>query len=165
MRGLLILAFTSFICFTALGQTYSSATDTTEKVVEFITVSTPAKFPGGEDAFMKFINDNLEYPEEAIENDVMGEVWIQFDIDKKGNVENVQVVKSEIIQMETEVEEIGFLKKKKVTRKEKKVEGYDYCLGTCAANLISNSPQWEPATQRDKPVRMRYRVPIRYRIY
>jgi hypothetical protein len=164
MRGFIIAGFV-LSSLAVFAQADSSSSDSSDKVVEFITVETPARFPGGEEAFHKFIAQNLEYPKEAFENDVMGEVWIQFDVDKKGNVENVQVVKSEIIQMETEVEEIGFLKRKKVTRKEKKVEGYDYCLGTCAANLISNSPQWEPATQRDKPVRMRYRVPIRYRIY
>jgi protein TonB len=165
MRGVLILIFTSFVCLAAYGQTDSLASDTTEKVVEFITVESPARFPGGEEAFMQFINENLEYPKEAIENDVMGEVWIQFDIDKHGNVENVEVVKSEIVKMETEITKRGVFKRKKITEKEEKVEGYDYCLGTCAANLISNSPQWEPAMQRNKPVRMRYRVPIRYRIY
>lgn len=164
MRALLILVYLSLICLSTYGQTDSLATDTTEEVMEFITVESPARFPGGEEAFYKFIGKYLEYPEEAIENDVMGEVWIQFDIDKKGNVENVEVVKSNIIKMETEIVKLGFFRRKKVTRKEK-VDDYDYCLGTCAVNLISNSPQWEPAMQRDKPVRMRYRVPIRYSIY
>jgi hypothetical protein len=165
MRIVAILFFTSFISAATFGQTDSLASDTTEDIVEFITVESPARFPGGDEAFHKLIAHNLEYPKEAFENDVMGEVWIQFDIDKKGNVENVEVEKSEIVKMETEVIKLGFFRRKKVTEKEEKVEGYDYCLGTCAANLISNSPQWEPATQRGKNVSMRYRVPIRYRIY
>mgnify|MGYP001047070336 CR=1 FL=1 len=165
MRIALILCFTSVICLAAFGQTDSLASDTTEEIIEFITVESPARFPGGTEAFYEYISKNLEYPKEAFENDIMGEVWIQFDIDKKGNVENVEVVKSEIVKMETEITKRGVFKRKKVTDKEEKVEGYDYCLGTCAANLISNSPQWESATQRGKNVSMRYRVPIRYRIY
>ncbi len=165
MKIALILFFTSFISLAAYSQTDSLASDTTEEVIEFITVESPARFPGGAEAFYEYISKNLEYPKEAFENDIMGEVWIQFDIDKKGNVENVEVVKSEIVKMETEVIKLGFFRRKKVTEKEEKVEGYDYCLCTCAANLISNSPQWEPATQRGKNVSMRYRVPIRYRIY
>jgi len=91
MKFLLIIAFLIFGWFATFGQTDTLLNDSNEKMVEFIEVNVPAKFPGGEEAFMKFINENLEYPKEAIENDVMGEVWIQFDIDKKGNVENVEV--------------------------------------------------------------------------
>ena len=125
------------------------------------TLATQAEFPGGQVEFQKYILENLEYPKEAMDSGISGEAFIQFEIDTMGNVTNVQVVRINLTKEETVV--LSTKRKRKTSTRTVEVESdNDYCLGTCAANLISNSPRWEPATIKGKKVRIRYRVPIRY---
>ncbi len=140
---------------------FSQNSDST--VQEFFEVHTVAEFPSGQDSFHFFIAHNLEYPEEALENDVFGKVWLQFDIDTSGNVQNVKVIRSNLKQYKSIFSGKRFKKKKEVEVQLK--SNNDYCLETCAVNLISNSPKWTPATQRGRKVKMRFRIPINYEMY
>jgi hypothetical protein len=152
--------FTLFIALwsiSALGQ--SDTTPQKERLEETFSVAEPAQFPGGTDSLYWYIAQNLGYPQEAIDSNVFGKVWIQFTIDKQGFVKDVSVVRSDLKRYTYEQTE---KKRRKKLEKVVPVEGYDYCLETCAANLISNSPKWKPATQRGKPVNMRFRLPINY---
>ncbi len=160
------VAFLTFLfCLVSYAQTDTTATSDTVKrtLPPTFDVERRAEFPGGNNAFQQYIIDNLEYPEEAIENGVEGKVFIQFEIDKEGNVTNVQIVKTDLYQ-EVEIP-VGKKKRKTKTIRTKIEGGTDYCLGTCASNLISNSPKWKPAIQRNKPVRMRFMIPISYEQY
>jgi len=141
--------------------TSANNSNDTSKVTTF-TLATKAEFPGGEDSLLHFLSSNLEYPQEALENDVHGTVNLMFIIDKEGNVTDVEVVSMKLYKEEPIFNKRG---KKKGSKTVEITDGYDYCLGTCAANLISNSPKWKPATQRDKNVNMRFRVPVRYYMY
>ena len=127
-----------------------------------LRVASPAVFPGGQEAFQEYIKNNLEYPEEALENDVQGSVYIQFVIDTLGNVTEVEVLR---IRATREV-----VVKKKLHKEETKILKIkagenDYCLGSCAVNLIANSPKWSPAIQKNKPVRVMYKIPITYSLH
>ncbi len=51
------------------------------------------EYPGGKDAFIKFIKDNLKYPEEAIKKKIEGDVHVSFEVDHYGRVSNVRVLK------------------------------------------------------------------------
>ena len=51
------------------------------------------KYPGGNAAFRKFIEQNLKYPEEAIKNNIRGEVMISFEVSDDGDVVSVKVIK------------------------------------------------------------------------
>jgi hypothetical protein len=152
------LTLASILCLTLLGLCQSDSS----KLVTTYAVQEVAQFPGGNDSFNIYLTNNLIYPEEAMEKEIHGKVIIQFDVDKDGNVTDVKVLTTNLYQ---NVEEPTGKRRKTKTVK-KKLEGdYDYCLGTCASNLVSNSPKWKPATQRGRPVKMRFRIPIRYEIY
>jgi protein TonB len=51
-------------------------------------------YPGGNDAFKKFIKDNLKYPKLAFEKEIEGTVLLRYAIDYKGKVSDVKVIKS-----------------------------------------------------------------------
>lgn len=99
-----------------------------------IKVEIESEYPGGGGAWSKYIQKNLVYPEEAYSNNVMGEVVVQFIVDKQGYVTNVGLAKSAEIYLDRE-----------------------------ALRLISNSPRWTPAIQDGKPVKSYKKQPLYFR--
>jgi len=67
---------------------------TQDKEQIFIHVEPMPAYPGGEEALRKFVNENLEYPEEAQEKGIDGQVIAQFNIDSNGDVINIHIKKS-----------------------------------------------------------------------
>ncbi len=104
----------------------------------FNPVEASALFKGrpAEEAFREYIRDNLNYPQIAINNGISGKVFIQFVVDQKGNVVDVQVTR-----------------------------GVDSALDNEAVRLIkSSSGMWTPGKQREKPVKVRYTFPITFKL-
>jgi len=62
-----------------------------EEPVHIRFVSQPARFPGGEEAMMKYIYSNIHYPEEAMENGIEGRVVARFTINREGRVEDIRI--------------------------------------------------------------------------
>ena len=52
-----------------------------------------ASFPGGKPAWIQFLNKNLHYPDEAVNNEIKGDILVQFDVDEQGNVSNITAIK------------------------------------------------------------------------
>jgi periplasmic protein TonB len=100
----------------------------------FVKVEIESEYPGGAGAWSKYIQKNLVYPEEAYKNNVMGNVIVQFIVDKQGYVTNVGLAKSAEFYLDRE-----------------------------ALRLISDSPQWTPAIQDGKPVKSYKKQPIYFR--
>ena len=107
------------------------------EVYEIFDVSQVAKFPGGEDSLKSFIAKNLVYPTMAKENAIQGSVNLMFVVNEKGGIEDVVLLGG------------------------KKGFGLD----EEAIRLVKlTSGQWQPAKQRDKPVKMRFRIPINFEL-
>ena len=68
--------------------------DTTGKVEIFADPEQMPMFPGGEAALMKYLQENVKYPPQAIKDSIQGRVVVQFIIDPSGNVGEVNVVRS-----------------------------------------------------------------------
>jgi protein TonB len=58
----------------------------------FTKVEIESSYPGGDGAWARFLNKNLHYPDEALNNNIEGTVMVQFVVDQEGNVSDVQVV-------------------------------------------------------------------------
>jgi len=58
----------------------------------FISVQIESEYPGGKAAWMRYLNKNFHYPQEAADNEIEGSVMVQFIVDKEGNVSNVEAV-------------------------------------------------------------------------
>lgn len=101
----------------------------TDKI--FLVVESEAEFNGGRTALVKFVSENLQYPNKARRMGIEGRVFLSAVIEKDGSVTNVQVLKG-----------IG--------------AGCD----EEAVRVVSKLPNWIPAKQRGRPVRSRITVPI-----
>ena len=111
----------------------------TEEVIEdneiFKIVEKMPEFPGGMAACLKFLANNIKYPAIAQESNIQGKVIIQFVVNKDGSIVDPVVVRS-----------------------------VDPHLDKEALRVISMMPKWTPGMQRGKPVRVKYTVPVTFRL-
>lgn len=106
-----------------------------EENVVFQVVEKMPSFPGGDAALFKFLNENVKYPVIAQENGVQGRVICQFVVNRDGSIVDVEVVRS-----------------------------VDPSLDKEAIRVIKSMPKWSPGQQRGKPVRVKYTLPVNFRL-
>ena len=107
-----------------------------EEEVIFVVVESMPEFPGGQQALFKFLSENVKYPVIAQENGIQGRVICQFVVNKDGSIVDVEVVRS----------------------------GGDASLDKEAVRVIKSMPKWKPGKQRGKPVRVKYPVPVNFKL-
>ncbi len=106
-----------------------------EDNVVFQVVETMPSFPGGDMAMMKYMGENIKYPVIAQENGIQGRVICQFVVNKDGSIVDVEVVRS-----------------------------VDPSLDKEAVRMIKSMPKWSPGKQRGKAVRVKYTLPVNFRL-
>ena len=99
----------------------------------FMVVENMPEFPGGDLGLMKYIQKNVKYPPIAKEYNITGKVYVQFIVDKTGQVTNVKVVR-----------------------------GVDKNLDAEAVRVVKSLPKYKPGKQRGKPVRVMFTIPINF---
>jgi len=136
-------------CYSLNGQTpQQSPTDTTaknseatmapvtgEKVFEMFDMEQEPEFPGGQDGLMQFISQHLTYPDSARQNNVEGLVLVSFVIDQEGKVGNTKIIR-----------DIG------------------YGCGEEVHRILMLLPRWKPGIIDGYPVKVRYTLPVRFRL-
>lgn len=131
----------------------------------FEVVEEPAQYPGGQAALMQYLAQNIRYPKISAENGVQGRVLVQFVVEKDGSLSNFAVVKksgdtiTKNAQSGITVNALGS------ATEESKVpqEAFD-ALNAEAVRVLREIPKWIPAKQRGQEVRMRYTLPITFRL-
>jgi len=103
--------------------------------VVFQVVETMPSFPGGDAALFKFLSQNVKYPVIAQENGIQGRVICQFVVNKDGSIVDVEVVRS-----------------------------VDASLDKEAIRVIKSMPKWSPGKQRGKSVRVKYTLPVNFKL-
>jgi TonB family protein len=93
------------------------------------------QYPGGPQALFKFLGENIHYPEEAEKAGIQGRVIATFVVEKNGSISQPRVVKS-----------------------------VDPLLDAEALRVISAMPNWKPGKQNGKAVRVKYTVPLSFRL-
>lgn len=101
----------------------------------FTVVEEMPDFPGGQAELLKFIAKSIKYPVIAQENGIQGRVICAFVVNKDGSVVDAEVLR-----------------------------GVDPSLDKEALRVIGTMPKWKPGKQRGKPVRVKYTVPITFRL-
>jgi len=96
-------------------------------------------FVGGDKAMLTYLKDNVKFPQEALENQDEGVVFVDFVIDKNGVVRNVEVMD--------------------ITN-----EDVDQSFRSEAIRVVSAMPKWSPGLQHGKAVDVKYSVPISFEI-
>lgn len=107
-----------------------------EEIVEdviFTVVEDQPGFPGGEEARIRYLTENLRYPQMAREAGIQGTVFVTFVVERDGSVTDVRVLRG-----------IG--------------GGCD----EEAVRVVRNMPRWTPGRQRGQPVRVQFNMPIRF---
>ena len=92
-------------------------------------------FPGGVMALMEFLQKNVKYPVEAQKKGVQGRVLVSFVVEKDGSLSEIKTVKS-----------------------------VDPLLDEEAVRVVKSMPKWEPGKQKGKAVRVKYNVPISFKL-
>jgi protein TonB len=106
-----------------------------EDKVEIIDLIESAPvYPGGDSAFIKFIKENIKYPEEARKHGIQGKVFVTLVIESDGSISNVKVLRG--------IEWWGFNEE--------------------AIRIVMLMPKWIPAKQRGIPVRAQCNLPIKF---
>jgi protein TonB len=106
-----------------------------EEQTIFEVVENMPEYPGGMAALMQFLSKNIKYPTIAQENGTQGRVIVQFVVNRDGSIVDPVVVRS--------------------------VDPY---LDKEALRVIATMPKWKPGMQRGKAVRVKYTVPVQFRL-
>jgi TonB family protein len=101
----------------------------------FDVVENMPEFPGGMAEMMKFLATNVKYPEEAEKAGQQGRVILTFIVEKDGSISNVKVVKSVNEAIDAE-----------------------------AVRVVEMMPKWKPGKQRGREVRVKYTIPVSFRL-
>ena len=101
----------------------------------FTVVEDMPMFPGGESALLSYIGKSVKYPVIAQENGIQGRVIVSFVVEKDGSVADATVVR-----------------------------GVDPSLDKEALRVVNAMPKWTPGKQRGKPVRVKYTLPVTFRL-
>jgi protein TonB len=101
----------------------------------FTKVEIESDFPGGLSAWQRFLNKNLRYPDDAVNNEIQGTVIVQFIVDKEGNVSDVSAI-----------------------------SGPEGGLREEAIRVIKKSGKWTPAIQNGRQVKSYKKQPIIFRL-
>ena len=106
-----------------------------EEQTIFEVVENMPDFPGGQAALMQYLAKNIKYPTIAQENGTQGRVIVQFVVNRDGSIVDAKVLR-----------------------------GVDPYLDKEAIRVISSMPKWKPGMQRGKAVRVKYTVPVMFRL-
>jgi len=101
----------------------------------FTIVEEQPRFPGGEAELLKFLNENMKYPEDAKNGRIQGRVICSFIVNKDGTASDVQVTR-----------------------------GVHPSLDAEAVRVLQAMPRWTPGKQKGEVVRVRYNVPVVFRL-
>jgi protein TonB len=102
----------------------------------FTKVEIESEFPGGAAAWLRYLNKNLRYPDDAVNNEIQGTVVVQFIVDKEGNVSDVTAISGP---------DNGGLRDE-------------------AVRVIKKSGKWTPAVQNGRQVKSYKKQPIVFRL-
>ena len=108
--------------------------DETDYDKTFTKVEIESEYPGGASAWQRYLNKNLRYPQDAIDNEIQGTVVVQFIVDKAGVVSEVEAI-SGPNELRDE-----------------------------AVRVIKKSGQWTPAVQNGRQVKSYKKQPIVFRL-
>lgn len=106
-----------------------------EETKIFTVVEQMPMFPGGDPALMGYLRDNIHYPTVAAENGVQGRVVVGFVVERDGSITDVNIIRS-----------------------------VDPSLDREAMRVVKSMPRWTPGKQNGSAVRVKYQVPVTFRL-
>ena len=113
----------------------TSTAQTKKNDMVFDVVEVMPQFPGGQIAMLKYIMENIKYPEQAMKEGIQGRVAVRFIVEKDGSISDVKPILS-----------------------------VHPLLNKEAVRVVESMPKWTPGKQNGKPVRVRFNVPVMFKL-
>ena len=113
----------------------TSTAQTKKNDMVFDVVEVMPQFPGGQIAMMKYIMENMKYPEQAMKEGIQGRVTVRFIVEKDGSISDVKPVLS-----------------------------VHPLLNKEAVRVVKSMPKWSPGKHNGKPVRVRFNLPVMFKL-
>ena len=107
-----------------------------EEETIYQVVEQQPEFPGGMQALMKYLRDNIQYPRISRENNSQGKSYVNFVVNTDGSIQDVEIMKS----------------------------SGDVYLDKEAVRVVKTMPKWNPGKQAGKAVRVRFTLPVLFRL-
>ena len=92
-------------------------------------------FPGGMQEMMNFLLTNVQYPKKAEKKGIEGRCIVRFIVEKNGSISNVKVVRSVHPLLDAE-----------------------------AVRVVNSMPKWKPGKRNGKPVRVKFNIPVQFKL-
>ena len=113
----------------------TSTAQTKKNDMVFDVVEVMPQFPGGQIAMLKYIMENIKYPEQAMKEGIQGRVAVRFIVEKDGSISDVKPILS-----------------------------VHPLLNKEAVRVVESMPKWTPGKQNGKPVRVRFNLPVMFKL-
>ena len=113
----------------------TSTAQTKKNDMVFDVVEVMPQFPGGQIAMLQYIMKNIKYPEQAMKEGIQGRVTVRFIVEKDGSISDVKPILS-----------------------------VHPLLNKEAVRVVESMPKWTPGKQNGKPVRVRFNVPVMFKL-
>lgn len=130
----LIIAPIAFLALTLIAMPSIASNSTTNQEEPVLQMATQMpEFPGGEQALINFLGENIHYPEKAQKEGIQGTVIVEFTITKLGKVKDAKIARSISPELDQE-----------------------------ALRVVNSMPNWKPGKNKHQPVNVGYNLPIRF---
>jgi len=113
----------------------TSTAQTKKNDMVFDVVEVMPQFPGGQIAMLQYIMENMKYPKQAMKEGIQGRVAVSFIVEKDGSISDVKPILS-----------------------------VHPLLNKEAVRVVKSMPKWTPGKQNGKPVRVRFNLPIMFKL-
>ena len=130
----LILMLLMAVCCLMTANAQKTVVSQTDPKV-FDTVEQMPEYPGGMQAMIEFLQTNMKYPEDAAKQKVEGRVMVQFIVETDGSISDVHVAKQVFPSLDAE-----------------------------AIRVVQAMPKWTPGKEKGNVVRVKYNLPIVFRM-
>lgn len=113
----------------------TSTAQTKKNNMVYDVVEVMPQYPGGQIAMLKYIMENIKYPKQIMEEGIQGRVTVSFIVEKDGRVSNVRLLRSVQPSLDKE-----------------------------AIRVVKSMPKWTPGKHNGKPVRVRFNLPVMFKL-
>lgn len=113
----------------------TSTAQTKKNDMVFDVVEVMPQYPGGQIAMLKYLMENIKYPEQAMKEGIQGRVTVRFIVEKDGSISDVRPILS-----------------------------VHPLLNKEAVRVVESMPKWTPGKHNGKPVRVRFNVPVMFKL-
>jgi len=133
MKRLIFMSLMATCCLTTVLAQKTVVSQKNQKEEPFDVVEDMPAFPGGMEAMIQFISNNIQYPADAQKQKVDGRVLVNFVVEKDGSITEVKVIKPTFPSLDAE-----------------------------AVRVVKAMPKWKPGYQKGQAVRVQFTMPINF---